>query len=277
MNACEWGRVIDHDRYARLVAILRTNNVPETGPLPPTWHWLYTHESPIDAPLRRDGHVAVLPHGVPETHSRRLWTGSEIQIHRHTCVGTHVTFRIRVGEAISKTGRSGSLVFVPLEVTVFDDHGCLLTETRTGVYKDSPADITAEGTSAYEMWKPGRYHSTVSAVVQLDEVSLFRYSALLGVCHRIHYDHPYATSVERYPGLVVHGPLVAQMLVFHARALAACDDVHAVRVVSHRPSFAGEPLRLCAARCEQRQRVVAWAEGPDGCERMHVELTMCNQ
>jgi hydroxyacyl-ACP dehydratase HTD2-like protein with hotdog domain len=208
MNACEWGRVIDHDRYARLVAILRTNNVPETGPLPPTWHWLYTHESPIDAPLRRDGHVAVLPHGVPETHSRRLWTGSEIQIHRHTCVGTH---------------------------------------------------------------------STVSAVVQLDEVSLFRYSALLGVCHRIHYDHPYATSVERYPGLVVHGPLVAQMLVFHARALAACDDVHAVRVVSHRPSFAGEPLRLCAARCEQRQQVVAWAEGPDGCERMHVELTMCNQ
>jgi itaconyl-CoA hydratase/mesaconyl-C4 CoA hydratase len=29
--------------------------------------------------------------------------------------------------------------------------------------------------------------------------------------HRIHYDHPYVTGTEGYPGLVVHGPLIATL------------------------------------------------------------------
>ena len=276
MKVCEWIRIIDQDRYVRLASILQSKHVSEDDPLPPTWHWLYTHESPVDAPLRRDGHAAVLPQGVPETHSWRLWTGSKIHIHRHAFVGTHARFTVCVGEPITKTGRSGSLVFVPLEIGIFDDAGCLLTETRTGVYKDSPPNIAARAISRYEAVQARDCDAALSTEVQLDEVALFRYSALLGVCHRIHYDHPYATSVEGYPGLVVHGPLIAQMLVFQARTLAVSDDLRAIHVVSRRPAFVGEPLRLCAVRFDQQRRLVAWAEGPGGDTCMHVEMSLSN-
>jgi hydroxyacyl-ACP dehydratase HTD2-like protein with hotdog domain len=46
-----------------------------------------------------------------------------------------------------------------------------------------------------------------------DEVLLFRYSALTFNGHRIHYDRRYVTEVEGYPGLVVHGPLIATLLL----------------------------------------------------------------
>ena len=52
-----------------------------------------------------------------------------------------------------------------------------------------------------------------------DEVLLFRYSALTFNGHRIHYDKPYATGVEMYPGLVVHGPMQATMLYHFAAKL----------------------------------------------------------
>ena len=42
---------------------------------------------------------------------------------------------------------------------------------------------------------------------------LFRYSALTFNGHRIHYDRRYVTEVEGYPGLIVHGPLIATLLL----------------------------------------------------------------
>lgn len=82
MRVSGWTSIIDHDRYARLAAILRLPHASPIDPLPPTWHWLYTHESPIDTPLGCDGHVAERPYGVPESHTFRLWAGSEIHSHR---------------------------------------------------------------------------------------------------------------------------------------------------------------------------------------------------
>lgn len=274
MRISEWTSIIDHDRYARLAAILRLPHASPIDPLPPTWHWLYTHESPIDAPLGCDGHVAERPYGVPESHTFRLWAGSEIHSHRDTFVGTRARFRVCVDRAVTKLGRSGSLAFVPVEVSVFDELGCLLVERRTGVYKNSRPTPAPNATVERKARSACRSDTAVRSIVQLDEVALFRYSALLGVYHRIHYDYPYATEVENYPGLVVHGPLIAQMLVFHARTLAARDNVRTIKVVAHRPSFVGEPLRLCAAISDERRRLLAWAEGPDGDDRVHIELNL---
>src|SRR6218665_2259233 len=49
--------------------------------------------------------------------------------------------------------------------------------------------------------------------VRPDEVLLFRSSALTFNGHRIHYDRRYANAVEGYPGLIVHGPLIATLLL----------------------------------------------------------------
>ena len=45
-----------------------------------------------------------------------------------------------------------------------------------------------------------------------DTVGQFLYNAALWNAHRIHFDYPYATEVEGYPGLVVAGPLMGDWL-----------------------------------------------------------------
>jgi len=45
-----------------------------------------------------------------------------------------------------------------------------------------------------------------------DTTDLFFYNAALWNAHRIHYDLPYATTAEGYPGLVVPGPLMGDWL-----------------------------------------------------------------
>jgi hydroxyacyl-ACP dehydratase HTD2-like protein with hotdog domain len=52
-----------------------------------------------------------------------------------------------------------------------------------------------------------------SRIVTPDPKLLFRFSALTFNAHRIHYDRPYAINEEGYPGLVVHGPLTAVLLM----------------------------------------------------------------
>ena len=43
-------------------------------------------------------------------------------------------------------------------------------------------------------------------------VSLFLYNAAIWNAHRIHYDEPYATGVEKHPGVVIDGPLQGDWL-----------------------------------------------------------------
>ena len=66
-------------------------------------------------------------------------------------------------------------------------------------------------------------------VIRPSAALLFRYSALTFNGHRIHYDAPYARGVEGYPGLIVHGPLQASLLVRNAPA-AVSDAFCAARL-----------------------------------------------
>jgi hydroxyacyl-ACP dehydratase HTD2-like protein with hotdog domain len=47
---------------------------------------------------------------------------------------------------------------------------------------------------------------------KVDNVELFLYNAVLWNAHRIHFDYPYATAVEGYPGLVIAGPQMGDWL-----------------------------------------------------------------
>ena len=43
-------------------------------------------------------------------------------------------------------------------------------------------------------------------------VALFMYNAAIWNPHRIHYDEPYTTQVEKHPGIVIDGPLQGDWL-----------------------------------------------------------------
>jgi 3-methylfumaryl-CoA hydratase len=181
---------------------------------------------------------------------RRMWAGGRVEFHRPLRVGETITRTSRIADVKLKEGRSGRLVFV----LVRHEIGDALTEEHDIVYRDqarlgdpSPAPQLAPSNAAWER------------VVDPDDVLLFRYSALTFNGHRIHYDRRYATEVEGYPGLVVHGPLIATLLVdlvrrnlpaavvtrFEFRAVGPLFDTAAFSVCGT-PEDGGKSIRLWA-------------------------------
>lgn len=175
--------------------------------LPPPAHWLYFLPTVRQSELGNDGHPrrgGFLP---PVPLPRRMWAGSRIEFHRTLRVGEEVSRTSRIAAVKSKQGRSGSLIFVRVAHEIRSGKGVAITEEQDIVYRDAPQPgAVSEPTRA-----PGEAQWRREIVP--DPVLLFRYSALTSNAHRIHYDRAYATQVEHYPGLVVHGPLVATLLL----------------------------------------------------------------
>jgi 3-methylfumaryl-CoA hydratase len=175
--------------------------------LPPLWHWLYflpihkRSELDLDGHVRRGGFLP--PVGLPH----RMFAGGTVKWHHPLCVGENITRDSRILDVTQKEGRSGQLVLVTVGHTISDSRGVALTEQLNIVYRDgkprgesqAPAEIAPNSAD----W---------SQKIQPDEVLLFRFSALTFNGHRIHYDRPYAIKAG-YPGLVVHGPLIAIFLL----------------------------------------------------------------
>ena len=176
-------------------------------PLLPAWHWLYFHEPVKTSGLGDDGHArrgGFLP---PVPLPRRMWAGGRLTFVRPLRVGDRAVKRSVIKSVVEKQGRSGHLCFVLVEhqITVYGN--ICLTEEQDLVYREAPrpgAKITAKPAPTEWQW---------SESVQPNSVLLFRYSALTFNGHRIHYDKDYCRDVEGYPGLVVHGPLIATLLL----------------------------------------------------------------
>src|SRR5207248_11533953 len=90
---------------------------------------------------------------------------------------------------------------------------------------------------------PSQRPASHAASADPPPVILFRYSAITFNGHRIHYDAPYATTVEGYEGLVVHGPLQATLLL----NLAAVIGGQVPSRLSYRalaPLIGGRPFEI---------------------------------
>jgi 3-methylfumaryl-CoA hydratase len=111
----------------------------------------------------------------------------------------------RITDVVPKEGRSGQLLFVTVRHEVSDDEGPVIVDQHDIVFRGESALANAPKVAPTgEQWR---------RTIHPGPVLLFRYSAVTFNSHRIHYDHPYVTQVEGYPGLVVHGPLIATLLV----------------------------------------------------------------
>lgn len=199
---------------------------------PPLAHWAFFLPDPADSELSSDGHARVgsfLPDtGLPQ----RMFAASAMTFHRPLALGRQATLTSTIAEITPKEGRSGALVFVEIDRVIEQDGSPCMSERQSLVYRPAgspvampePLPVEPEG----ERWLPTETH-------------LFRFSAATFNSHRIHYDHPYATEVEGYPSLVVHGPFTAARLAglamrngplkrFSFRAMA--------------PLFLGQPIFL---------------------------------
>ncbi|OXT01438.1 protein dehydratase [Notoacmeibacter marinus] len=164
--------------------------------------------------LGADGHPprgGFLP---PVALPRRMWAGGDFTFHSAPRIGETVTRRSVIDDLTVKEGRSGTLCFVRVVHHIASDGRAVVTERQDIVYRGADK-ATGEGKAAAPAAGQGEAHRRIAA----SPILLFRYSALTFNSHRIHYDEPYVTGVEHYPGLVVHGPLQAMLLAQYAEEL----------------------------------------------------------
>jgi len=120
-------------------------------------------------------------------------------------VGTLAERRTTILDVQEKTGRTGQLLFVTLRHEYTQAGTLAISEEQDIVYRQpTPPKLTGSTPAPSGEWR-----ETVTPAPTL----LFRYSAVTFNGHRIHYDHPYVTQTEGYPGLVVHGPLIATLML----------------------------------------------------------------
>ena len=270
MNLSEWigksetvSDVAGATPYAALSATLdRAPERPPAGtPLPALWHWLYFLPLHRQSEIGPDGHAkrgGFLP---PVPLPRRMWAGSQFEFNQPLRIGDKLTRVSTIADVTEKSGRTGPLVFVKVrhEIRRNEESEIALTEFHDIVYREAakPGDVApppkaAPERSAWETkWVP-------------DDVLLFRYSALTFNGHRIHYDRRYVTEVEGYPGLIVHGPLIATLLLDLLRHRMPDARVVRYEFRAVRPTFDINHFFVCGEPQDDGKTIRLWARDHEG-------------
>jgi 3-methylfumaryl-CoA hydratase len=243
--------------------------VPEGTPLPPLWHWLYFLPMHRQSEIGPDGHAlrgGFLP---PVPLPRRMWAGSQFEFRAPIRVGDRVSRTSTIADVTMKSGRSGQLVFVRVRHELHGNGAAeaALVEFHDIVYREAQrADEVApppQAAPADPQWQ---------REITPDDVLLFRYSALTFNGHRIHYDRQYVTEVEGYPGLVVHGPLIATLLMDLLRRELPDAVVASFRFKAVRPTFDLHRFKVCGSRDGDSVRL--WAQDHEGWLTMDAVATL---
>lgn len=268
-----------------LAALAATLERPDPrGVVPPLWHWLYFLPITPMGDVGPDGHAkrgGFLP---PVPLPRRMWAGGRLTFHAPLREGERATRTSTIAHIEDKTGRSGRLVFVTVQHRYAVDGETRIDEEHDIVYRDAPpssahkqADARAAGRDTGDAAPTGQAPAPQgeawSRTLHPDPVLLFRYSALTFNSHRIHYDHPYVTGEEGYPGLIVHGPLIATLLVdlLHRELPDATLRTFAFRAM--RPCFAGNALTVCG-KPQANGEIALWTKDHEGNLGMQATATV---
>jgi 3-methylfumaryl-CoA hydratase len=262
-----------HDQITRFpIAALsatldRDDAAPQAGnTLPPLWHWLYFLPTARQSILGPDGHPARGGFLPPVPLPRRMWAGGRFVFHQSLRVDEAITRVSTVQDVTVKHGRNGALCFVLVKHEISGQNGLALIEEHDIVYRDVPgadeAPAAPRAVRTDDTWK-WDIHPT--------DPMLFRYSALTFNSHRIHYDRRYVTETEGYPGLIVHGPLIATLLIdLLRRNTTRAVATFAFRAVS--PLFDIAPFSVHGV-LDDKGGAALWARNPTGHVAMEAEAT----
>ncbi len=213
-------------------------------PIPPLWHWLHFLSSPRQSELGVDGHLRDGHFLPPIPQRRRMFAGGRLKVHTPLLLGTPAQLASSVKGVELKQGRSGELLFVTVQGEFRQGGVLCATEEVDLVYRSGGQAPVPAGLSVDTDTTPAS-DAPWQSPWGTDPSLLFRFSALTANAHRIHYDAPYTTGTEGYPGLVVHGPLLVLSMLELVRREA---PGRAVRTLSYRlrtPAFCGERLLTC--------------------------------
>jgi 3-methylfumaryl-CoA hydratase len=239
--------------------------------LPPLWHWLYFLPLHRQSGIGADGHARLGGFLPPVPLPRRMWAGSRFEFLSPIRIGDRIVRTSTIADVVSKHGRNGPLVFVKVRHDLHrngDDTPALI-EIHDIVYRDNPR---AGEAAAPPRTAPadGAWQQTIVP----DEVLLFRYSALTFNGHRIHYDRRWATEVEGYPGLVVHGPLIATLLIDLLRREMPDAEIAGFSFKAIRPTFDTHPFRIVGRLRADGKTADIWAQDHEGWLTMEALATL---
>ena len=227
--------VVTQPPLDRLAALLDRDAGTE---VPPLGHWLFTLPDAPQAALGTDGHPT---HGLvapPPGRPRRMWAGSRVTLPGVLAPGDVVERR----SAVASVADKGAMTFVTVRHEISAGGRLAVVEEQDLVYLPARAGPDTAPPRAVELPEAATVRTATA-----DAAMLFRFSALTFNAHRIHYDRDYARDVEHYPGLVVHGPLLAMLLVDDAQARNPGRRVTRFDFRARSPVFDGQRFELCSA------------------------------
>ena len=235
---------IGAERARALQATLDRMQPPlaDGDPLPPLWHWLYFWTIVPRSGLGRDGHPALGGFLPPVGTARRMWAGSRVRFPGELRIGEWAERLSTIAAVTTKTGRTGRLVFVTVRHEIAGSAGPAIIDEHDIVYREDRG-----AGAAGRAGEPAPAGAAYTERVHADPTMLFRYSALTFNGHRIHYDRDYATGIEGYAGLVVHGPLLATLMIGLARRSWPERTITGFEFRGHRPIIDTAPFTVAAA------------------------------
>lgn len=177
---------------------------------PPGFHWGLAPATPAMDELAEDASEAKGLFIPPIPYPRRMWAGGAVETLAPIALNAAVRRVSTIADIQHREGRTGRLYFVSVTHEIKSDGVLAVRERQDLVFREE-ASQTSPGTGA-PVTADG-----MSWTVTPSPALLFRFSAFTFNGHRIHFDAPYAAR-EGYPGLVVHGPLQAALMLNQAAA-----------------------------------------------------------
>lgn len=233
---------------ARMAGLLDRARPAAGDPWPPAWVWALFWPAMRHDEAGPDGHSARGKFLPPIHLPRRMWAGSTVTVDKPLTVGEAARRTSTIADIAEKTGRSGALVFLTVDHLIEGTDGGRMRESQRIAYREAaPSSASDAASSSSVAQKPVAdigFEPQWRRTITPDPVLLFQYSAVTYNTHRIHYDHPYATGIEGYPGLIVHGPLTATLLMDLLAVNLPARQVAEFKVTAMRPLYAVAPFEI---------------------------------
>jgi len=232
--------VVSAKRAAQLADTLDVDHgVDEGEALPPLWHWANFVDWVPTRELGADGHPRDGRFLPPMPNRRRMFAGGRVEFMEALTIGELTVRRSTVLDKTVKRGRNGEMLFVTLRHEYHQRARLRVVEEQDVVYR---SEVAAPASSPWVGAPLGEPTAPWGMTPELHPALLFRFSALTGNTHRIHYDQSYTTDVEGFPALVVHGPLLAIYMAELARANGG--DISSFEFRLSRPVFVTDRIRV---------------------------------
>ena len=229
-------------------------------PLPQGWHTIFCVPAPARGELGEDGLATLFDPIPPVPMQRRMFGGARIAFHAPLLIGETVRCESELADAKVRTTSTGHLAIATLRHRYFGPAGLAVVEEQDIIHMEPIAGTTEKAAAPREAMPSATWQRKTTP----DPLMLFRFSAMTFNSHRIHYDAPYATAVEKLPGLIVQGKLIALLLLETVRRSAPDARIAQFDYRSGRPLYAGAPCALSVALGETRRDARLWAADAKG-------------